>query len=609
MEPFIVNCDITDVNELFCRDNEIKSLISFARRKENVGIIGARRFGKTCILKSMESYIINHPEINAIPIYFDVKSQTTIHKNTSEVYYTLASLLAKRMCEMGMLCEGEYKLSRRCTLDVSTDFLDMQVQMSTWNSEYQQQALFALAEEVSKNNKYVLLLLDEIDALLLDALNTASDFGRIRGAALDKSNKLKIWIAGTAPWKAITTNVGSPELNCGIKPIILSNSDPIAFKKMWEYECSLVAEEKLREKLMSMVDSVFEKTGGVPYYAKFIGSYFINENIEMFPDYTILRDYISEIYNSRFMTDSERSVLNLLSNGEKKFESIPDDVNALISKGIVTKHDDYCFIVFGYMSDYLKAISSNTILQVSSNIAKTERELMVEEIIRLRDNVIRMSKNPPFIPVGEDPISFNILRKECKDNNDLMSFATAICKLYYEGSGMGKLLPENFYAHDFCLMVQALRNQEDHTSENYKPRQMADNKLWSLINSGTRPYKNEHFAIVQMNVLRMFRDELLLMQSYYNPNIIKQENECINTPDDLKNLDEGKYYEGDIVAYGDFLNIKCASFPFHLHIIGNTKEFSVGDRVVFKAITVQNRNDLSKSFWKASDVRLKEDRI
>ena len=58
MEPFIVNTDITDINDLYGRAKSIKILQSCASRKENAGIIGARRFGKTCLLKSMESLIL-----------------------------------------------------------------------------------------------------------------------------------------------------------------------------------------------------------------------------------------------------------------------------------------------------------------------------------------------------------------------------------------------------------------------------------------------------------------------------------------------------------------------------------------------------------------------
>ena len=225
MEPFIVNNVIENVDSLFGRQNNINALISCAKRRENAGIIGARRFGKTSLLKSMLSYIESHPETNALPIYFDVKNETNIHSNTPELYYTLAAMLAKKMCEKEILKEGNYNVSRRCILEVSTDLSDMIVQMSSWHPEYQTKAFFNLVDEVSKHGKYVLLLLDEIDSLLLDALNTPSDFGRIRGAATDKSEKLSFWIAGTSSWKSITTTVGSPELNCGLEQIRLSSLD------------------------------------------------------------------------------------------------------------------------------------------------------------------------------------------------------------------------------------------------------------------------------------------------------------------------------------------------------------------------------------------------
>ena len=608
MEPFIVNRDITNIKDLFCRENVIKTLVSCAKRKENVGIIGARRFGKTCILKSMESYINNHPEINAIPIYFDVKAQTTIHKNTNEVYYTLAALLAKKMCETKIIPEGEFKISRRCSLDISTDSTDMKIQMSAWNSEYQQNALFVLADNVSKSGKYVLLLLDEIDAFLIDALNTASDFGRIRGAALEESNKLKIWIAGTAPWKAITTNVGSPELNCGIKQFILSSSNKIEFDRMWEFECSLMEDEILKDKLTSICDLVYEKTGGIPYYAKFIGSCFINGTIDSLPDYTILRDYISEIYDSRFMTDQERSVLQLLSNGPKSFDSVPDDVNILLSKGLVHHQNNSYSITFGYMSDYVKAIASNTIFQDYSNIEQTERDIIVDEIIRLRHHICDMCQgNAPFIPLSKDPIEFENLKKECVDDSTLTAFATSLCKLYYEGSDKGKRLPAGFFEREFCNMIRALRNKCDHTSNIYEKKQMSDKQLYHLINHGICPYEQQHFANVQMNVLKMFREELCLIQNCITKQS-KDIEDCITKQS--KKLEDGKLYEGIVVSIsnpcGTFLNIKCKQCPFPLQIESKLNEVYEDEIVMFTAKKKTNKKDSNKAFWVAENVRLKE---
>ena len=73
MEPFITGVDINDIECLYGRNREINTLISCAKRKGNAGIIGARRFGKTCLMKSLESYLQSNEQIGAYPIYFDVK--------------------------------------------------------------------------------------------------------------------------------------------------------------------------------------------------------------------------------------------------------------------------------------------------------------------------------------------------------------------------------------------------------------------------------------------------------------------------------------------------------------------------------------------------------
>jgi AAA+ ATPase superfamily predicted ATPase len=63
MEPFITGVDITNIEYLYGRNREINTLISCAKRKGNAGIIGARRFGKTCLIKSLESYLLTNEQI------------------------------------------------------------------------------------------------------------------------------------------------------------------------------------------------------------------------------------------------------------------------------------------------------------------------------------------------------------------------------------------------------------------------------------------------------------------------------------------------------------------------------------------------------------------
>ena len=65
-------------------------------------------------------------------------------------------------------------------------------------------------------------VLDEIDYLLQEAFDSPADFSRIRSAATDKKCTLKFWVAGVSSWSSLCTNVGSPELNCGLENVTLS---------------------------------------------------------------------------------------------------------------------------------------------------------------------------------------------------------------------------------------------------------------------------------------------------------------------------------------------------------------------------------------------------
>lgn len=603
MEPFIVCKEINDIECLYGRSKAINTLKSCAKRRENVGIIGARRFGKTTILKSMQSYLDSHPEINALPIYY---TPTNIHKKTFEVYSTLAALLAKKMYDSKIIEEGPFNLSKRLVLDVSSDMLEMKIQISSWHEEYQRQSLFYLVDILYEKGKYVILLLDEIDSLLLEALGTASDFMSIRDYA-DKTDKLKIWVAGTTPWKSITSNVGSPELNCGLTPITLSSMEKEDFNVMWEDECLLIEDDNLSKELISLRDKVYTKTGGVPFYAKFIGSSFLNGSIQEMPDYSILRDHLCEIYESRFMSNLERSALIALSKGPIVYtDIIPEGVMSLKAKGLVEKKDNEYRIIFEYLADYVKAICSNTALETSPDVESKEREMLVDEIIRLRIAVNKLYKDKPFESSDDDTIDFPILRKPCYDESTLFAFATSMYKLYYEGSGKGCRLPVGFHGNRFSRMIRVLRHKCDH--QNCVSDLMDDEEFYGMINNGYRPISPDHFSNIQKNVLLLFKDELVSMLEKFPSRKQTKPNIPI-IPSQSKQLEEGKDYEGVIVEvnnqYGTFLNVKCALFPFPLQINSQQEDVYEDEEVIFTAKNKPNLKDPTKPFWVADDVHLK----
>lgn len=613
MEPFIVNTDITDLENLYGRSRQIKILKSCAKRKGNVGIIGARRFGKTCILKSMENYLNGHrEEYTAYPIYFDVKSQCSVHKDTTAVYRHIATLLASKMCQDGIIDKGTFKISRKCSLEVSPCEVDMQVEMEQWPSVYQKEVVFSLAKKLSERGLYLLLFLDEVDYLLLEAFESPSDFSRIRTAATDSSCNLKFWVAGTSGWSAICTNVGSPELNCGLENVTLEPLSKDEFSEMWNKECILVKNDITRKKLFSLEEDVFNKTGGVPFYAKYVGSCVINKNLEQIPDYSSIRDYLREIFNSRFMTDAEKSALIMLANNRKQYEQeLPDGISTLITKGLVTNEEYEYFIPIGYLSDYIRAVGSNKVLDI--DIEKKELEIIVDEIIRLRDSVYKLYRSNNlfiFITSTEDPLICNALKICCVDESTLISFATSLYKLYYEGSDKGRRLPSGFYTHDFCNVVRALRHKNDHLD--CELTQMTDQKLFALINNGNAPFKKEHYMMIQKKVLDMFKNELINMQDSFHglmpKNSVLQQSP-VNPHHYQSNLQDGQWYDGVIEeitnSYGTFLKVKCTHFPYPLQIKNSDFCLVKGAEVIFTARSEPNIKDKSKIYWIAEDVHLK----
>lgn len=600
MEPFIYSVDISDVSQLYGRKRQIEILLSCAKRRGNAGIIGARRFGKTCLLKSMEAYLMSHPEISAYPLYFDVKTQTSSHKNTSEVYRSMAAKLASKMCSDNIIPVGELKISRRCILDVSTDTLDMMEQMTKWSKEYQKQALFSLSDIVGKSGKYVLLMLDEIDYLLMEAFESPADFFRIRGAATDPECNLKFWVAGIAPWKEMCTGVGSPQLNCGLESVTLNPLSKEDSSLLWKHECSLIKEEQIRNALLDLDEEVFHKTGGVPYYVKAIGSHILNTHVYSLPTYQVLRDHLSQLVDNRFMSEIEKSTLYALSEGGKTYkDSIPDAISGLVSKGLVNQNGDTYSIGIGYLVDYIKSCKKD---EDSINVEDEDRQelnSLVDEIIRLRIDVNRAYKgSEPFVASVEDPREFNVLKIMCHDDSTMAAFSSSIYKLYYEGSDKGKKLPEHFQFSDFNNMVRALRHMFNHR-ECELPPNMNEERLLRIVNNGVRPYKSEDFRHMQDIMLKSYHEELLrIISTNSTVTSVDETPLCVK-----ERLVLGTFYKGE---YGGKDRVKQDGV-FRYQEVRSIRDgdfLQNGNRVEYILCCEPNRNDPTRKFWYAKDVHL-----
>lgn len=602
MEPFIVGEDITNIEYLFGRQREVEILLSCAKRKSNAGIIGARRFGKTSLLRTMEAYLKEHTELNAYPLFFDAKCNG-IEKDTPQVYRRMASLLASQMCKDGLLPTGEFKISRRCSLDVSDDMLDMVVQMKEWEPEYQKESLFILSEIVAANNKYVLLLLDEIDYLLPTALESPVDFSRIRTAATDRGGKLRFWGAGVSSWSDICTDVGSPELNCGLENIPLPSLSEEDHSTMWSFECSMIEDVETKNHYLSLCDNVYSKTGGVPYYSKFIGAHMYMNHSFVLPEYDIIRDYLAEIVNNRFMSDVERSTLFQLADGGATFdENKSDGLNGLITKGLVKESKNYYSICVGYLIDYLKARKQDSVVSNVEEIEAKELESMVDEIARLRNNVNMVYKEcKPFLTSTEDPMEFSTLKKMCHDEASMNAFSGSIYKLYYEGSDKGQNLPKDFFSHDFSNMVRALRHIFNHRE--CDPTSMTTQNLLKLISrDGNMPYKPDDYSYIQKSMLKAFHKELIDMLESKDDMLENKDKE--STPTSPK-LVSGIFHKGVAGSKDTVVDNKFGNYQT-IRTIRKGVTLTDGDEVEYYLCSEPNKNDPSRKFWFALDVHLKE---
>ena len=70
MEPFSKHT-IDSLDQLFGRKDLVDKLLAYAKRKENVALIGTRRFGKTCLFKSLQKHFLIDEEAPVFPVFLD----------------------------------------------------------------------------------------------------------------------------------------------------------------------------------------------------------------------------------------------------------------------------------------------------------------------------------------------------------------------------------------------------------------------------------------------------------------------------------------------------------------------------------------------------------
>lgn len=536
MIPFQTSITITDMTQLFGRDDQMRMLLNSAERHDNVGIIGSRRFGKTCLLQCAYNEI-KKSKNDIIPIFFDAH-RLSIKHDTDLVYRKIISLILTELCIREIISKGELVLSRLIRIQVCEDLESNEEELSKFSSERQRSSLEKIIKFLKDKNVYVICIFDEVEYLLLEALNEVRDFARFRVLAQEEE-MFNFWIASSVSWDELCSKTGSPELNGGLTPIPVPPLSQIDFSTMWEYEVASINDPNTQQFLRSVKEYAFDKSGGIPFYAKEIGKFICTSNKQILPDYSIVRSHLKMLWQNRFIDNIERNILTIIAQNDINYgEVVPDGIKSLEEKGIVVSSSNKYSLKFGYLKDFilasLKDINTDTIQEADIEWGNLEIEDLVQHIVFYRkrlnthwkDNNLyhhrsdgSTRKNALFEARDEDSNLFDILKEKCLDRKTYTSFTGALYTLYYEGSYSGNTLPRGYdmnttngCQHSFppaIKIVDAQRHMFLHP--NYSPNhtnQINAEKVYELLNNGKNFVSKEDYERVQKYVLTIIVKEL-----------------------------------------------------------------------------------------------------
>ena len=308
--PFRANYEIKDPKFLFGRKEELQKLCDFAEGLLQVEIVGHRRFGKTCLVKSFITQQKENVNRKTYPVYIDVYSDSI--EGTANVYRYLTSQLVANLLADGYIEEEELSIDNY-TFTPNKNWKKIYKQLGTIEDEIDQIGIFEEATESlsQKIGQTILLVFDEYEKAV-DAFDNINGLMHIRRLT-NSSNFLSFWIAGASPWKKFIIGSSQDVRGSGVFNGITFNVDVCPLKKddfheMWDYECSLIEDSGKREYLESLWEKIFISSGGVPCFAKEIGGFTYIE--DCYPQYYRLKNHFAELVKN--LTDSEIKCLRTI---------------------------------------------------------------------------------------------------------------------------------------------------------------------------------------------------------------------------------------------------------------------------------------------------------
>ena len=520
--PFEVK-DIENPKELFGRDDLLQRLMVDASLKENVNIIGVRRFGKTCVLKSAFTLLRSKKDCTVYPLYVDFKTEDI--QGTKNVYAYLIGVLASSLYKDGIFVEREIFGSVEIQpCDEWIDVYEKLLDHSCPKIQSTYQRLVKLFSELM--DKTILLIIDEYEYLFKYALDSPTGFMKLRtlSSSVNKDGlrHFCFWLTGCTPWDEHISSVpGSGEANTVSAFEYVTPLDESSFIKMWEYECSFVDDNDTRQFLLDNKLFAYEKSGGVPFYGKnIIGTYMMKNR--SLPDYSVCNGVFKEL-STKACTIGDYKILKELASAPRKLQ-ISNYAKNLYSKGLVSiKNKNIYYIPIQFLVEFIQA-EMNDMNEKQPTIPQTYEivKSITQKIELINKQRVNYKKQPVFKAVIDSSTQEEDLRTPCYTIDQLSDFTQALYNIYFERSkdGRGQELHYPFFLkHKFAKCVDIARHSigKGHEMDNFitKDGQYSRADLYvEIMGSADELSSSQEYFKFQVEMLKRFKAVLDEMFSF-----------------------------------------------------------------------------------------------
>lgn len=506
--------EITNPDELFGRSKELEFLIGYAKRRCCVQVIGPRRFGKTSLLKCIETHFNSQIDSDIYPLYIDFTEVASEVVGTGNVYRYLISLLVS-------------KISTNKIFDEPVTFRGVIISPSIyWEDTYEllNEISSSRLQEIIKEvviffsdliDKTFLFLFDEYEYLFKYGFDQPTGFTTLRNLSSKLNNKgnnpFIFFIAGCLTWEKLCSITKSGELNVIDQIVRVSPIPNDDFDKMWHYELSLL--KNSTQDLKDGNEFASNASGGVPFYCKVIGNYwYINSDK---PKYEILKSHFNEILNS--MEIEQKDILNKLLKSPSVLRET-ENVLELKANGMILKKNNFYEHKILFLKEYLSSIYNLPVTQVNDLPFSYSLTKQITDLIS-NINSTRSTKGKDFIfdVLNEDESLYHDLRTPVLDRNQAVQFSSSLYRIIYEKTKENNQtkakLPTSFAYSEFVSIVDIMRHTlgKGHLYEkmNLNKNQMTKGAMFQkLLGNKNEPINPEDFAKIQVETLKLFLTEL-----------------------------------------------------------------------------------------------------